>query len=276
MSKGIFLKYIVCLAFLPDCVCKSYRDPAVGEAHHIQGDAEGEQGKPDAPGSDEDPRSVGAGDACVEGEQGAAEEFCFGCVGPVAVEQDLRRRHGELLQVVGGEQGGAGESLRALEHATGERIDRKRRVAELLEQVGLPASFAIRYPHELSGGQLQRVCIARALAIRPRIILLDEAISSLDASTQVQVMDLLADLRRELSLSYLFITHDLTSITYLCDRVIFMNQGEIVEQVDDISKIAAISSPYARQLLEAVMGIGCEHGSGSETEEPGPDASVAA
>lgn len=169
-----------------------------------------------------------------------------------------------------------GESLRALEHATGERIDRKRRVAELLEQVGLPASFAIRYPHELSGGQLQRVCIARALAIRPRIILLDEAISSLDASTQVQVMDLLADLRRELSLSYLFITHDLTSITYLCDRVIFMNQGEIVEQVDDISKIATISSPYARQLLEAVMGIGCEHGSGSETEEPGPDASVAA
>ena len=106
-----------------------------------------------------------------------------------------------------------GESLRALEKIQDARVDRKRRTAELLEQVGLPASFGVRYPHELSGGQLQRVCIARALAVRPRIILLDEAISSLDASTQVQVMDLLIELRKELGLSYLFITHDLTSIT---------------------------------------------------------------
>ena len=153
-----------------------------------------------------------------------------------------------------------GESLRALERATGKTVDRKRRVAELLEQVGLPAGFAIRYPHELSGGQLQRVCIARALAVEPRIILLDEAISSLDASTQVQIMDLLDTLRRDLSLSYLFITHDLTSITYICDRVVFMNQGEIVERVDDMEQIAAIRSPYARQLLRAVMGIGAEYG----------------
>lgn len=153
-----------------------------------------------------------------------------------------------------------GESLRALERATGKTVDRKRRVAELLEQVGLPAGFAIRYPHELSGGQLQRVCIARALAVEPHIILLDEAISSLDASTQVQVMDLLDTLRRDLSLSYLFITHDLTSITYICDRVVFMNQGEIVERVDDMEQISAIRSPYARQLLRAVMGIGAEYG----------------
>ena len=111
-----------------------------------------------------------------------------------------------------------GESLRALERSTGQRVDRRARICELLEQVGLPAAFISRYPHELSGGQLQRVCIARALAIRPRIILLDEAISSLDASTQVQIMDLLIELRRDLGLSYLFITHDLTSITYLCDR----------------------------------------------------------
>ncbi len=154
-----------------------------------------------------------------------------------------------------------GESLRALERATGKSLDRKRRVAELLEQVGLPANFATRYPHELSGGQLQRVCIARALAVEPRIILLDEAISSLDASTQVQVMDLLDALRKELSLSYLFITHDLTSITYICDRVVFMNMGEIVERVDDMTQISAIHSPYARRLLQAVMGIGAEHGS---------------
>lgn len=159
-----------------------------------------------------------------------------------------------------------GESLRVLERIVGSKLDRERRTAEVLEQVGLPSSFAARYPHELSGGQLQRVCIARALAIRPRIILLDEAISSLDASTQVQIMDLLLDLRRSLGLSYLFITHDLTSITYLCDRVAFMNNGEIVERVDDMRRIADIRHPYARLLLESVMGIGVEYGSGSAAQ----------
>lgn len=159
-----------------------------------------------------------------------------------------------------------GESLRVLERIVGSKLDRERRTAEVLEQVGLPSSFAARYPHELSGGQLQRVCIARALAIRPRIILLDEAISSLDASTQVQIMDLLLDLRRSLGLSYLFITHDLTSITYLCDRVTFMNNGEIVERVDDMRRIADIRHPYARLLLESVMGIGVEYGSGSAAQ----------
>lgn len=156
-----------------------------------------------------------------------------------------------------------GESLRALERSTGQRVDRRARICELLEQVGLPAAFISRYPHELSGGQLQRVCIARALAIRPRIILLDEAISSLDASTQVQIMDLLIELRRDLGLSYLFITHDLTSITYLCDRVVFIDAGTIVEQVDDIRRIAMIRNDYARNLLGSVMGIGVEHGSGA-------------
>lgn len=156
-----------------------------------------------------------------------------------------------------------GESLRALERSTGQRVDRRARICELLEQVGLPATFISRYPHELSGGQLQRVCIARALAIRPRIILLDEAISSLDASTQVQIMDLLIELRRDLGLSYLFITHDLTSITYLCDRVVFIDAGTIVEQVDDIRCIAMIRNDYARNLLGSVMGIGVEHGSGA-------------
>ena len=144
-----------------------------------------------------------------------------------------------------------GESLRALERGTGRRMDRRARTCELLEQVGLPAAFISRYPHELSGGQLQRVCIARALAIRPRILLLDEAISSLDASTQVQIMDLLIGLRRDLGLSYLF------------DRVVFINDGTIVEQVDDIRRIAMIRNDYAHKLLESVMGIGVEHGSGT-------------
>ena len=134
-----------------------------------------------------------------------------------------------------------------------------------LERVGLDESFLTRYPHELSGGQLQRVCIARAVALKPRFILLDEAISSLDAATQIQVMDLLKDLRRELNLSYVFITHDLTAITYFCDRVRFLHNGSFVEAVDDMSRIGDIRNAYARDLLRAVMGIGI-HGA------PDPEA----
>lgn len=153
-----------------------------------------------------------------------------------------------------------GESLRALERLEGRVVDKKRRVAELLEQVGLPASCASRYPHELSGGQLQRVCIARAIAVNPRVVLLDEAVSSLDASTQTQVMDLLMELRARRGLSYIFITHDLTCVTYFCDRALFFNAGRIVEQVDDMKNLSRVRDPYARRLLDAVMGIGVQPG----------------
>ena len=89
--------------------------------------------------------------------------------------------------------------------------------------------FADRFPHELSGGQLQRVCIARAVACNPQIVLFDEAISSLGFHTQVQIMDLLLELKEKLQLTYIFITHDLTSITYLCDDVLFLYQGHVTE-----------------------------------------------
>ena len=164
-------------------------------------------------------------------------------------------------------QGIIGESFRAL-RLKGANISReaqRKETIELLERVGLDESFLTRYPHELSGGQLQRVCIARAVALKPRFILLDEAISSLDAATQIQVMDLLKDLRRELNLSYVFITHDLTAITYFCDRVRFLHNGSFVEAVDDMSKIGDIRNAYARDLLRAVMGIGI-HGA------PDPEA----
>ncbi|MDO5532491.1 ABC transporter ATP-binding protein [Sutterella sp.] len=154
-----------------------------------------------------------------------------------------------------------GESFRALRLA-GERISKKEEyttACSILERVGLPADFMERYPHELSGGQLQRVCIARAVAIRPEIVLLDEAISSLDAATQIQVMDLLKDLRRDSGLSYVFITHDLTAITYFCDKVHFMHNGRIVETVEDISRISEIKNSYAQDLLHAVVGIGIDH-----------------
>ena len=149
-----------------------------------------------------------------------------------------------------------GESLRAVSGSGGKGLDAGKRTAELLEQVGLPAAFAGRYPHELSGGQLQRVCIARAIAIRPDMLVLDEAVSSLDASTQTQVMDLLMDLRRECGLSYFFITHDLTTVTYMCDRVMFFNGGRVVEEVRSIDGLPDVENEYARRLLDSVIEIG--------------------
>lgn len=136
------------------------------------------------------------------------------------------------------------ESFRALRRA-GRTISAEEEyctACALLERVGLRADFMHRYPHELSGGQLQRVCIARAVAIEPEVILLDEAVSSLDAATQVQVMEMLRDLGRDIGLSYLFITHDLMAITYFCSRVRFMHNGRFVEAVDDMSRIGEILS----------------------------------
>jgi nickel transport system ATP-binding protein len=149
------------------------------------------------------------------------------------------------------------EPLRALRR-WGESACAEARLGELLGQVGLPLEYQARYPHELSGGELQRVCIARAVAANPKLIVLDEAISSLDASTQVQVMDLLAGLRREYGFSYFFITHDLTAVTYMCDRVIFLNEGRITERVDDMAKLSQVRDGYAKKLLDSVVLIGQE------------------
>ena len=148
-----------------------------------------------------------------------------------------------------------GESLRIIEKRESIRVDREKKTEELLELVGLNKNFMDRYPHELSGGQLQRGCIARAVATNPEIILLDEAISSLDASTQTQVMDLLKNLQKEFGFSYIFITHDLPSVTYMCDRVIFFYDGKIVEQVDDIYMLSEVKSSYAAKLLHSILEI---------------------
>ena len=129
------------------------------------------------------------------------------------------------------------EGLAARERNQKIRLDRLEETNRLLELVGLDSSYANRYPHELSGGQLQRVCIARAVACQPEIILFDEAISSLDAHTQVQIMDLLHDRKEKLGLNYIFITHDLTSVTYLCDDVLFLYHGRITEHIP-VSRIA--------------------------------------
>lgn len=143
-----------------------------------------------------------------------------------------------------------GESLRFM-HLN--KAEKQSRIDELLADVGLDSSYSKRYPHELSGGQLQRVCIARAMAIGPKIILFDEAVSSLDAATQTQVMDLLIALKEKFHFSYIFITHDLTAITYLCDRVLFFYDGQIVDRVDNVRDLANIKSEYGKRLLDAVV-----------------------
>ena len=144
------------------------------------------------------------------------------------------------------------EGLAARERNQKIRLDRLEETNRLLELVGLDPSYANRYPHELSGGQLQRVCIDRAVACQPEIILFDEAISSLDAHTQVQIMDLLHDLKEKLGLTYIFITHDLTSVTYLCDDVLFLYHGRITEHIP-VSRIAETKDDYARKLLASII-----------------------
>ncbi len=147
------------------------------------------------------------------------------------------------------------EGLRLLENPLQEKKERKKAVAGLLEKVGLEASLTERYSHELSGGQLQRVAIARAIASRPCFIVLDEATSSLDVSVQVQILDLLLSLKEKEGFSYLFITHDLTAVTYVCDSVLFMHDGLFVEQAATLSELKNIGNTHARRLFDSVLGM---------------------
>jgi peptide/nickel transport system ATP-binding protein len=130
------------------------------------------------------------------------------------------------------------------------------RAHDLLRKVGLdPAIFADRYPHELSGGQRQRVNIARALALAPRLVLLDEAVSALDKSIEAQVLNLLLDLKDDLGLTYVFISHDLNVVRFISDRVIVMYLGEVVEQAPVDLLWADARHPYTRALLAAMPSL---------------------
>jgi oligopeptide/dipeptide ABC transporter ATP-binding protein len=137
-------------------------------------------------------------------------------------------------------------------HRLGTAAERSTRVDELFEAVGLSPQAQDRYPHEFSGGQRQRVGVARSLALRPRVIVADEPVSALDVSVQGQVLNLLVKLQQELGLTYLFISHDLSVVEYLSERVAVMYLGRIVEIGDRASIYAAPAHPYTRALLESV------------------------
>ena len=137
-------------------------------------------------------------------------------------------------------------------HGVKDRRERRRRTSAVLERVGLPEESVERYPHEFSGGQRQRLGIARALILEPRLIVCDEPVSALDLSIQAQILNLLAGMKRDLGLSYVFISHDLSVVRYFADRVLIMYLGRIVESGSWQSLWARPLHPYTRALVDAV------------------------
>ena len=134
----------------------------------------------------------------------------------------------------------------------GSRAEQLKRVEELLQKVGLSAETMKRYPHEFSGGQRQRIGVARALALNPKVVIADEPVSSLDVSVQAQVLNLLVSLQKEMGLTYLFITHDLSVVEFISDEIIVMYLGRIMEKGTTQTIFAKPAHPYTRALLEAV------------------------
>jgi oligopeptide/dipeptide ABC transporter ATP-binding protein len=144
-----------------------------------------------------------------------------------------------------------GESLSYYRIATTVQQQRDM-VAEVLKKIGLPSSSMSRYPHEFSGGQQQRICIGRAIALNPKLIILDEAVSALDVSVQAQILNLLSELKQNLGLSYLFISHDLSIVRHISDRVVVLYLGKVMETASTEELFNNPKHPYTQALLSAI------------------------
>jgi oligopeptide/dipeptide ABC transporter ATP-binding protein len=145
-----------------------------------------------------------------------------------------------------------------LQHGIITNSERETAAAELLEDVGLGADALYRYPHEFSGGQRQRISVARAISLKPKLIVCDEPVSALDVSVQAQVINLLMDLRDKHALSYLFISHDLSVVKHVADRLLVMYLGRIVEDGPTREVINNPIHPYTRALISAIPKIGSD------------------
>lgn len=141
-------------------------------------------------------------------------------------------------------------------HGLCKKEERREKAVELLESVGLPGDILDRYPHEFSGGQRQRLCIARAIALKPELLICDEAVSALDLTIRAQVLDLLSELKKKLSLSIIFITHDIGVVQHVADRIIVMNKGKIVEQGVASQVLSQPKEEYTKFLMASVPKIG--------------------
>ncbi|WP_019132179.1 ATP-binding cassette domain-containing protein [Peptoniphilus obesi] len=139
-------------------------------------------------------------------------------------------------------------------HNIGSSKDWEEMALDILSKVGIRKELAYRFPHEFSGGQAQRINIARALILKPKILILDEPVSALDVSIQAQVLNLLIKLQREFDLSYIFISHDLNVVRYFCDRILVMNKGEIIERGPSESIYSNPQEDYTKKLINAIPG----------------------
>jgi peptide/nickel transport system ATP-binding protein len=137
-------------------------------------------------------------------------------------------------------------------HGISDRHERRRRILDIASRISIPEDALNRYPHEFSGGQRQRIGIARALVLQPKLVICDEPVSALDLSIQAQILNLLVDLKKDLGLSYLFISHDLSVVRYFADRVLVMYLGRIVESADHATLWRNPRHPYTRALLASI------------------------